>query len=121
MTDPVMDTIDGFRGLLVHTGGMFGLPRYDYEHVIAASGIEDEATAVLMLGNMFWNKPPVMNSPAVHAHLIGNLVQRIAAAPFAVVEDRMDGDSYKLFARAADGFRNLGAADLRENYCGATP
>jgi hypothetical protein len=115
-----MDTIAGFRGLLVHTGGMFGLPQYDYEHLIAADGTEDGATAVLLVGNMFWDKPPALTSPAVRAHLIGNLVQRIAAAPYAVVEDRMDGDSYPLFARAADGFRRLGAADLRENYCVAT-
>lgn len=49
--------------------------------------------------------------------MIGNLVQRRRPAPYALVEDRISGDTYPIYAMALDRFRQLGAADLRENYC----
>ncbi len=111
----VFTQVNGFHGLLAHTGGMFGRPGIDEERVISVMGAQD--TDILLLGNMYWYRPPVEVSAHSSARLLGNSLNQKSWGPNAIVENVMDKQGNADIESVFDAFRQLGSYDLILNYC----
>ncbi len=113
-TDRLLTKVKGYRGIIVHFGGMFGRPASNEERSISAKHSED--ITILLAGNMYWHKPPHIEARPSKPRLLGNSLNKKSWGPFSLVRDTPNQSSNTEISRALDAFRELGYYDLELNH-----
>ncbi len=113
--DKMLVQINGFQGLLAHFGGMFGLADSDEERITFIKDAPD--VDILLLGNMYWHKPPRIIPAPSSMYLLGNSLNKKNWGPNAIVQDLADKRGNANISIILNAFRKLGVHDLAMNYC----
>jgi hypothetical protein len=113
--DLLLTRIEGYHGLLVQIGGMFGLPSDKKARKIEVNTAAD--TDIVMVGNMYWHTLQQVDDPSTSMVLLGNSLNRRELGPFSLVENQIDEQGDHAIGIALDAFRLLGTYDLGLNYC----
>lgn len=111
--------IDGYNGLIAQFGGMFGRHSDDESRTI--TGTTSPNLDLLLVGNMYWHRPPIVSVVNGRLHLIGNSLNKKSRGSFDSINDVTDAHSDILINSALDAFRELGKYDLMLNYCIDSP
>lgn len=119
VTEPIIATVDDYKGLFAQFGGMFGLPRDNRSRRIQVQNGND--TDLVLAGNIYWNQAPVIdnvNQSQIHtlANLINDPSGQMQTAQ-RVLDDHMTKRGESQFNSAIEAFRTLGTQDLLLNYC----
>jgi len=107
--------IQNYSGLLIHMGGMFGLPINT-----GPVSIESDTTSdieITLLANMYWQKPPkLINNNRKH-HVYANSLNKGEFGPMATVDNKLLDNTSSAINIGLDAFRKLSEYDLKLNYC----
>lgn len=119
LTQPMIATLDDYKGLFAQFGGMFGLPLDNRSRRIQVQHGND--IDLVLAGNIYWNQAPVIeNVNQSRIHTLANLIQDSSGqmqTAQRVVDARMSKRGESQFNSALEAFRTLGAQDLLLNYC----
>ena len=116
--DPMFTKVVGYRGLVTEVGGMFGRPGHSGNHEITVEKGQD--LDLLLIGNMFWFRPPRIDGVAAMELLLGNSISGGFRNRDARVANHRTPGGSTVSRAALDAFRQLGILDLKLNY-GLTP
>ena len=113
--DAMITKINNYTGLLMHSGGMFGLSSKN-----RAISIESSSTSqvdIILLANMYWHKAPDMSKSKINPHISMNSINKKGFAPMATVENKLQKNTFSSINTALNAFRELSEYDLALNYC----